>query len=226
MPKANLSWLSQPEMPLYLVRKLPNVCVSVCMNVRGEVYADCLTLGMMHVSLRGIINSNPLRKLGLQSSELWIHSFWGFRFKWDLNFLLIKSLLDGPGKFGNLFCLLSLSYFDRAVEEWRQFHCDLNDLTHWITEAEELLAGTFAPDGGLDLEKARIHQQVSAFCKRLGMCWKLGLFSMHHLRQVLKGGAYSINFSGVYRQSVIFVPVLVFSFKSLRKKVFQFKLGI
>ncbi|XP_019509286.1 PREDICTED: utrophin [Hipposideros armiger] len=50
-------------------------------------------------------------------------------------------------------------YFDRAVEEWRQFHCDLNDLTQWITEAEELLADTFAPDGGLDLEKARIHQQ-------------------------------------------------------------------
>ncbi|KAM5283322.1 utrophin isoform 2-T2 [Hipposideros larvatus] len=52
-------------------------------------------------------------------------------------------------------------YNDRkgAVEEWRQFHCDLNDLTQWITEAEELLADTFAPDGGLDLEKARIHQQ-------------------------------------------------------------------
>ncbi|XP_036078207.1 utrophin isoform X2 [Rousettus aegyptiacus] len=50
-------------------------------------------------------------------------------------------------------------YFDRAVEEWRQFHCDLNDLTQWITEAEELLTDTFAPDGGLDLEKARIHQQ-------------------------------------------------------------------
>ncbi|XP_043448466.1 utrophin isoform X2 [Prionailurus bengalensis] len=50
-------------------------------------------------------------------------------------------------------------YFDRAMEEWRQFHCDLNDLTQWLTEAEELLAETFAPDGGLDLEKARMHQQ-------------------------------------------------------------------
>ncbi|XP_059033322.1 utrophin isoform X4 [Mustela lutreola] len=50
-------------------------------------------------------------------------------------------------------------HFDRAMEEWRQFHCDLNDLTQWITEAEELLAETFAPDGGLDLEKARMHQQ-------------------------------------------------------------------
>lgn len=48
------------------------------------------------------------------------------------------------------------------MEEWRQFHCDLNDLTQWVTEAEELLADTFAADGGLDLEKARIHQQVRA----------------------------------------------------------------
>uniref|UniRef100_A0A8C0KCZ8 Utrophin n=1 Tax=Canis lupus dingo TaxID=286419 RepID=A0A8C0KCZ8_CANLU len=39
------------------------------------------------------------------------------------------------------------SHFDRAVEEWRQFHCDLNDLTQWITEAEELLAESFTPDG-------------------------------------------------------------------------------
>ncbi|XP_033091049.1 utrophin isoform X3 [Trachypithecus francoisi] len=50
-------------------------------------------------------------------------------------------------------------YFDRAMEEWRQFHCDLNDLTQWITEAEELLVDTCAPGGSLDLEKARIHQQ-------------------------------------------------------------------
>uniref|UniRef100_A0A8C0KB61 Utrophin n=1 Tax=Canis lupus dingo TaxID=286419 RepID=A0A8C0KB61_CANLU len=60
------------------------------------------------------------------------------------------------------------SHFDRAVEEWRQFHCDLNDLTQWITEAEELLAESFTPDGGLDLEKARMHQQVSALHQRVG----------------------------------------------------------
>ncbi|XP_060046756.1 utrophin [Erinaceus europaeus] len=51
------------------------------------------------------------------------------------------------------------SYFDRAVEEWRQFNCDLNDLTQWMADAGELLADAFAPDGGLDLEKARRHQQ-------------------------------------------------------------------
>ncbi|XP_053446857.1 utrophin isoform X2 [Nycticebus coucang] len=50
-------------------------------------------------------------------------------------------------------------YFDRAMEEWRQFHCDLNDLTQWITEAEEVLTDTCAPGGRLDLEKARLHQQ-------------------------------------------------------------------
>ncbi|XP_069344757.1 utrophin isoform X1 [Eulemur rufifrons] len=49
--------------------------------------------------------------------------------------------------------------FDRSVEEWRQFHCDLNDLTQWITEAEELLVDTCVPGGSLDLEKARRHQQ-------------------------------------------------------------------
>uniref|UniRef100_A0A8C3T104 Utrophin n=1 Tax=Chelydra serpentina TaxID=8475 RepID=A0A8C3T104_CHESE len=49
--------------------------------------------------------------------------------------------------------------FDRAVEDWRQFHCDLNDLTQWITEAEGLLADAYAPDGSLDLETAGMHQQ-------------------------------------------------------------------
>ena len=41
------------------------VCVSVHECERGGVYADCFTLDMMHVSLRGIINSNPLQKLVL-----------------------------------------------------------------------------------------------------------------------------------------------------------------
>ncbi|XP_067398337.1 utrophin [Emydura macquarii macquarii] len=49
--------------------------------------------------------------------------------------------------------------FDRAVEDWRQFHCDLNDLTQWITEAEGLLADAHTPDGTLDLETAGMHQQ-------------------------------------------------------------------
>uniref|UniRef100_A0A8D2JIH5 Utrophin n=1 Tax=Varanus komodoensis TaxID=61221 RepID=A0A8D2JIH5_VARKO len=49
--------------------------------------------------------------------------------------------------------------FDKSVEEWRQFHCDLNDLSHWLTEAERSLAEAHAPDGRLDIETARIHQQ-------------------------------------------------------------------
>uniref|UniRef100_A0A8B9EK22 Utrophin n=1 Tax=Anser cygnoides TaxID=8845 RepID=A0A8B9EK22_ANSCY len=42
--------------------------------------------------------------------------------------------------------------FDRAIEAWRQFHCDLNDLSQWITEAEGLLADAHGPDGSLDLQ--------------------------------------------------------------------------
>ncbi|XP_068533103.1 utrophin isoform X3 [Anas acuta] len=49
--------------------------------------------------------------------------------------------------------------FDRAIEAWRQFHCDLNDLSQWITEAEGLLADAHGPDGSLDLQTAGLHQQ-------------------------------------------------------------------
>lgn len=48
---------------------------------------------------------------------------------------------------------------DKDIEEWRQFHCDLNDLTQWVTEAERLLGDGYLPDGNLDVEKARMHQQ-------------------------------------------------------------------
>ncbi|XP_018118490.1 utrophin isoform X1 [Xenopus laevis] len=51
------------------------------------------------------------------------------------------------------------SRFDRSLEEWRQFHCDLNDLTQWITEAENLLAEAAMPSGNLDLSKAKLHQR-------------------------------------------------------------------
>ncbi|RMC12816.1 hypothetical protein DUI87_10341 [Hirundo rustica rustica] len=50
--------------------------------------------------------------------------------------------------------------FDRAIEAWRQFHCDLNDLSHWIAEAESLLADARGPDGSLELQTAGLHQQV------------------------------------------------------------------
>lgn len=45
------------------------------------------------------------------------------------------------------------------------------------------------------------------------------LFSVGHLRYISKVGAKYINFLGAYRQSVIFVPVLVSSHKGLRKFV-------
>uniref|UniRef100_A0A8B9PFS1 Utrophin n=1 Tax=Apteryx owenii TaxID=8824 RepID=A0A8B9PFS1_APTOW len=49
--------------------------------------------------------------------------------------------------------------FDRAIEAWRQFHCDLSDLSQWITEAEGLLADARGPHGSLELETAGLHQQ-------------------------------------------------------------------
>uniref|UniRef100_A0A8B9HFE9 Utrophin n=1 Tax=Astyanax mexicanus TaxID=7994 RepID=A0A8B9HFE9_ASTMX len=51
--------------------------------------------------------------------------------------------------------------FDRAVEEWRQFHCDMNDLSQWLTDTEQVLADGTGPDGELDLEQARAQQEVS-----------------------------------------------------------------
>lgn len=64
--------------------------------------------------------------------------------------------------------------FARAVEEWRQFHHDLDDLTQWLSEAEDLLVDTCAPDGSLDLEKARTHQLVSVSHPRSSVCKKVG----------------------------------------------------
>nr|XP_045014209.1 utrophin isoform X3 [Jaculus jaculus]XP_045014210.1 utrophin isoform X3 [Jaculus jaculus] len=52
------------------------------------------------------------------------------------------------------------SYFDQAVEDWRQFHCDLNELTQWITEAEEALADMCASDGSAHLERARVRPRA------------------------------------------------------------------
>ncbi|XP_041661475.1 utrophin isoform X3 [Cheilinus undulatus] len=49
--------------------------------------------------------------------------------------------------------------FDRAVEEWRQFHCDMNDMSQWLSDTESLLSETVGPDGQLDLDSARQHQE-------------------------------------------------------------------
>ncbi|XP_028253113.1 dystrophin isoform X2 [Parambassis ranga] len=49
--------------------------------------------------------------------------------------------------------------FDRAIEEWGQFHCDLKDLSQWLTDTEMLLSESIGPDGQLDLESARQHQE-------------------------------------------------------------------
>ncbi|XP_032398145.1 dystrophin isoform X3 [Etheostoma spectabile] len=49
--------------------------------------------------------------------------------------------------------------FDRNVEEWRQFHCDMNDLNQWLTDTETLLSESVGPDGQLDLNAAQQHQE-------------------------------------------------------------------
>ncbi|KAF0023578.1 hypothetical protein F2P81_024208 [Scophthalmus maximus] len=49
--------------------------------------------------------------------------------------------------------------FDRAIEEWGQFHCDMNDLSLWLTDTETLLSESVSPDGQLDLDSARQHQE-------------------------------------------------------------------
>uniref|UniRef100_A0A3Q3XEN2 Calponin-homology (CH) domain-containing protein n=1 Tax=Mola mola TaxID=94237 RepID=A0A3Q3XEN2_MOLML len=49
--------------------------------------------------------------------------------------------------------------FDRAVEEWRQFHSDMNDLSQWLTDTERLMSESIGPDGQLDLDSSRQHQE-------------------------------------------------------------------
>ncbi|XP_023808856.1 utrophin isoform X3 [Oryzias latipes] len=48
--------------------------------------------------------------------------------------------------------------FDRAVEEWEQFHCDLKELSQWLTDAETLLSEGMGADGPPDLKSARQQQ--------------------------------------------------------------------
>ncbi|XP_077408097.1 utrophin isoform X3 [Vanacampus margaritifer] len=49
--------------------------------------------------------------------------------------------------------------FDCAVEEWRQFHCDMNDMSQRLTDTERLLSDGVGPEGQLDLDSARRHQE-------------------------------------------------------------------
>uniref|UniRef100_A0A671WV82 Utrophin n=1 Tax=Sparus aurata TaxID=8175 RepID=A0A671WV82_SPAAU len=52
--------------------------------------------------------------------------------------------------------------FDRAVEEWRQFHCDMNDLSQWLTDTETLLSESELEEG------LASHQPVLALLNRTG----------------------------------------------------------
>ncbi|MGH0134290.1 UNVERIFIED_CONTAM: hypothetical protein FKN15_028054 [Acipenser sinensis] len=77
----------------------------------------------------------------------------------DEQLTALKLLYNDLGAQKNLDTICCSRCFDKSVEEWRQFHCDLNDLTQWVTEAEQLLADGSGPDGVLDLDQAKMQQQ-------------------------------------------------------------------
>ncbi|XP_060750696.1 utrophin-like isoform X3 [Tachysurus vachellii] len=47
--------------------------------------------------------------------------------------------------------------FDCAVEEWRQFHCDMNDLSRWLCDTEQALDDETGPKG--DPERVSAQQE-------------------------------------------------------------------
>lgn len=89
-----------------------------------------------------------------------------------LNITRVKILVFSLKWLDNFSMCCFYSSFDRAIEAWRQFHCDLNDLSQWITEAEGLLADARGPDGSLDLQTAGLHQQVCVICAVMGQARK------------------------------------------------------
>ncbi|CAL1586531.1 unnamed protein product [Knipowitschia caucasica] len=50
--------------------------------------------------------------------------------------------------------------FDRAMEDWRRFHCDMNDLSQWLGDTERLLSDSVGLDGQINLDMAQHHQQA------------------------------------------------------------------
>ena len=49
------------------------------------------------------------------------------------------------------------------MEQWRKFHCDMKDLSSWLTEAETKLHETRNANGDLIVSVARTVQKVSDF---------------------------------------------------------------
>ena len=50
--------------------------------------------------------------------------------------------------------------WEKSVTVWRQYHCDLKDLTSWLTQAEKSLADSKTASGDLDVDKAKVVQKV------------------------------------------------------------------
>ncbi len=57
--------------------------------------------------------------------------------------------------------MLYCSRWSRAVEQWRKFHCDMKDLSSWLSEAENKLTDTRNQNGDLLVSAARNVQKVS-----------------------------------------------------------------
>uniref|UniRef100_A0A4W6CVS0 Utrophin n=1 Tax=Lates calcarifer TaxID=8187 RepID=A0A4W6CVS0_LATCA len=61
--------------------------------------------------------------------------------------------------------------FDRAIEEWGQFHCDMNDLSQWLTDTEALLTTAINTFYQWDLQSLKglaSHQPVLAILTQTG----------------------------------------------------------
>lgn len=57
--------------------------------------------------------------------------------------------------------------WEKAVAVWRQFHCDLKDVTSWMTNAEKVLEDT---SGESEFNTAKKEQKVGlkkVFCHQL-----------------------------------------------------------
>ena len=50
--------------------------------------------------------------------------------------------------------------WEKSMSTWRQFHCDIRDLTSWLNQTEKTLADSKTASGDLQLDKAKVIQKV------------------------------------------------------------------
>lgn len=64
--------------------------------------------------------------------------------------------------------------WEQAVAVWRQFHCDLKDVTSWMTHAEKVLNET---SGEVEFNTAKKEQKVMTYFNKSVVDLKLIRFS-------------------------------------------------